>query len=543
MAGVCALLLVALLQRGEGGGGGAGATSAPPRSRDDSIAEQVRRQLEARTVGTYQNGALLGFYSRRAFRAAWSKEHGPNRLADDLVGAIERADLDGLDPSEYHLSPIRDLLDEVRDDAANGRSSAPRRLAELDLLLSDAFLLYGSHLLAGRVNPAGLDPRWEANRRGADLATVLEDALGSRKIARALQRLAPTDDGYQRLRDALARERAIAAQGGWPRLPLGTPSPDVLRERLQLEGDWETGDSVSVAVQRFQRRHGLEPTGVVDGATRTQLNVTAEARVEQLRLNLERWRWLPQDLGRRRIIVNIAAQELDVVEDDEIVLHMRVVVGREYRRTPIFSDTVRYIVLNPNWHVPPSIAVEELIPKMQKDSTYMERFGMHLLGEGSGPDAEEIDPRSVDWSSVTADNFPYRLRQDPGRLNALGRVKIMFPNGYDIYLHDTPSRSMFSPAQRDFSHGCIRIEKPVELAIYLMKKTKWNRDAIEAALDEGTERTLYPTRPTSVHLLYWTAWADDDGTIQFREDINGADPALSAALAAPLRPIDEAKRN
>jgi murein L,D-transpeptidase YcbB/YkuD len=536
MAGVCALLLVALLQRG-----GAETSPVPPRSRDDSIAEQVRRQLEARTVPTYQNGALVGFYSRRSFRAAWSNEHGPNRLADDLVEAIGRADLDGLDPSEYHLASIRQLLDEVRDGASNARSSAPRRLAELDLLLSDAFLLYGSHLLAGRVNPAGLDPRWEANRRVADLATVLEDALGSRKIARALQRLAPTDDGYQRLRDALARERAIAAEGGWPRLPSGTPSPDVLRDRLQLEDDWEPGDSVSVALQRFQRRHGLEPTGLVDGATRAQLNVTADARVEQLRLNLERWRWLPQDLGRRRIIVNIAAQELDVVEDDEIVLHMRVVVGKEYRRTPIFSDTVRYVVLNPNWHVPSSIAVEELIPKMQKDSTYLERFGMHLLG--SGPDAAEVDPRSVDWSSVTADNFPYRLRQDPGRLNALGRVKIMFPNGYDIYLHDTPSRSMFSSAQRDFSHGCIRIEKPVELAIYLMKKTKWNRDAIEAALDEGTERTLYPTRPTSVHLLYWTAWAEEDGTIQFREDINGADPALAAALAAPLKPIEEAKRD
>jgi len=230
--------------------------------------------------------------------------------------------------------------------------------------------------------------------------------------------------------------------------------------------------------------------------------------------------------------VNIAAQELQVIEDDEVVLWMRVVVGREYKRTPVFSDTVRYIVLNPNWHVPTSIAAEELIPRIRKDSTYLERFGMRLLT--AGPDAQEVDPRTVDWSGVSADSFPYRLRQEPGRLNALGRMKFMFPNRYDIYLHDTPSRSLFSSAQRDFSHGCIRIEKPVELAVYLMKKSKWNRDEIERALDEGTERTIYLPRPVSVHLLYWTAWADEDGTIQFRADINGVDQALTAALGAPL---------
>lgn len=515
MVGVCALLLVALVQRG----------------REDSVAEQVRRRLETASVSIHASRTLLGFYSRRAFRAAWSNEHGPNRLADDLVDAIGRADLDGLDPEDYHLTRIRQLLDAVRDDAANGRPSDLGRVADLDVLLSDAFLLLGSHLLSGRVDPETLHPLWGANRRGADLATALDDALASRKIARALRRLAPTDDGYQRLREALVRERILAHLGGWPSLPSGPVSPELLQKRLELEGDWNTGggDSLSVGLRRFQQRHGLEPTGIVDSETRAELNVPAQTRVDQLRLNLERWRWLPQDLGHRRIMVNIAAQELQVIEDDEVVLWMRVVVGREYKRTPVFSDTVRYIVLNPNWHVPTSIAAEELIPRIRKDSTYLERFGMRLLT--AGPDAQEVDPSTVDWSTVRADGFPYRLRQDPGRLNALGRMKFMFPNRYDIYLHDTPSRSLFSSAQRDFSHGCIRIENPVELAAYLMKKSKWNRDEIERALDEGTERTIYLPRPVSVHLLYWTAWADDDGTIQFRADINGVDQALTTALA------------
>ena len=441
------------------------------------------------------------------------------------------------------------MLDTVREDAATGRPTDPDRLARLDLLLTDAFLLYGSHLLSGRVDPETLHPRWEATRRGADLATVLDDALASRKVARALQRLAPTQDGYRRVREALIRERAVAAKGGWPVLPPDvvlkrgdhTPAVALLRQRLRAENDlreqedgWavdaETFDAVlQNAVARFQKRHGLEVTGTVNAVTRAELNVSAETRVEQLRLNLERSRWLPQDLGRRHILVNIAAYELEVVEDDEVVLGMRVVVGKAFRRTPVFSDTVRYIVLNPNWHVPRTIAVEELIPKIQNDPSYLERFGMHLMT--SGPEAQEVDPATIDWSTVTADSFPYRLRQEPGRLNALGRIKFMFPNRYDIYLHDTPSRGLFDQAQRDFSHGCIRIEKPVDLAVYLMKKSsRWNRETIDDALDEGTERSLYLPRPIPIHLLYWTAWADEDGTIQFRSDIHGLDQPLANAL-------------
>jgi len=508
---------------------------------DDLVAARIRVRLETTAVS-------FGFYVRRSFRPAWSNEHGPNRLADELVEAIGRADLDGLDPATYHIAQIRTALSGVRDDAATGRSSDPDRLAELDLLLSDAFLLYGSHLLAGRVDPETLQPQWRANPRAADLPTVLEDALASRKIARALQRLAPTQEGYRRLRDALARERAIAASGGWPTLPeaetleRGDSSSVVatLRERLRREGDLESpgndqhsdvfDEAVEQAVKHFQTRHGLDADGMVNAPTRAELNVSADDRVEQLRLNLERWRWLPQDLGRRRILVNIAAYELQVVEDEEVVLSMRVVVGRRYKRTPIFSDTVRYIVLNPYWHVPRSIAVEDLLPKIQHDPSYLERFGMQLVDTVSR-DPQAIDPDSVDWSGVTADNFHYRINQEPGRLNALGRIKFVFPNRYDIYLHDTPSHELFEQAQRDFSHGCIRVEKPLDLAAYLMKRgSRWNREAMVRALDEGTERTIYLPRPLPIHLLYWTAWADEDGTIQFRPDINKADYPLALAL-------------
>lgn len=534
MAGVGALLLVAVLTQ---------RAAAPARTPDEQLAEQIRLREESGELRLARRATVLGFYARRAFRPAWNTEHGPNRLADDLVATLNRADLEGLSPEDYHVNEIGSLLAYVRLTTSSGRAPAPARLADLDLLLTDAFLLYGSHLLGGRVDPESLHPLWEASPRGADLATLLEAALDSRKIARALQRLAPTHEGYRRLRDALARERAYAKSGAWPVLPRGpalkrgdsSAAVALLRERLHAEGDLEKkdgdrfDDELHEAVRRFQWRHGLEQSGVVDAETFAELNVTAEARVNQIKLNLERWRWLPQHLGRRRVEVNIAAYELRVIDDDEVALRMRVVVGKAYRRTPVFSDTIRYIVLNPNWHVPKSIAVEELIPRIQKDSTYLERFGMRLLT--AGPNAEDVDPRTVDWKEITAENFPYRLRQEPGRLNALGRMKFMFPNQYDVYLHDTPSRHLFDEAQRDFSHGCIRLEMPMQLAVYLMKKSKWNQESIEQALDEGTERSIYLPRPMLVHLLYFTAWADEDGTIQFRQDINGVDQPLSRALA------------
>ena len=519
IGGVGALLLVAALTQ---------RAAAPARSSETLLAEQIRLREAAADAQLAQRATVLGFYARRAFRPAWNNEQGPNRLADDLVAALNRADLEGLNPEDYHVTEIGTLLTYVRLAAASGRTAEVERLADLELLLTDAFLLYGSHLLGGRVDPESLHPQWEASPRGADLGTLLDDALESRKIARALQRLAPTHEGYQRLREALARARAFAESGAWPVLPK-EPSVALLRERLNAEGDLD--DDLEKAVRRFQGRHGLEQTGIVDAETHAALNVTADARVNQIKLNLERWRWLPQDLGRRRIEVNIAAFELQVIDDDDVAMRMRVVVGKAYRRTPVFSDTVRYIVLNPNWHVPKSIAVEELIPRIQKDSTYLERFGMRLQTLGGGPEATDVDPRTVDWTSITAENFPYRLRQEPGRLNALGRMKFMFPNQHDVYLHDTPSRRLFEETQRDFSHGCIRLEKPIDLAIYLMKKSKWDQEALERALDEGTELSIYLPRPVPIHLLYFTAWADDDGTIQFREDINGVDQPLARALA------------
>jgi murein L,D-transpeptidase YcbB/YkuD len=231
--------------------------------------------------------------------------------------------------------------------------------------------------------------------------------------------------------------------------------------------------------------------------------------------------------------VNIAAFELEVVDDEAVVMAMRVVVGRPYDRTPVLSDTMRYLVLNPYWHVPRNIAEEELLPKVRRDPSYLARYKVRVFPI-SGPDAGEVDPTTVDWSAITPAGFPFRLRQEPGPLNALGRIKFMFLNKYHIYLHDTPARPLFEETQRDFSHGCIRIQHPIELAVYLLRQDpRWSRDALLLALEDAVDRTVPLPEPMPIHLLYWTAWADGDGTIQFRRDIHGRDPALLQALRAP----------
>ncbi len=535
------------------------APGAPADSSAALIAEKIRTRIEAACGGTdvricrvpvYASEWLPGFYVRRLYRPAWSDKRRVSRPAIDLVNAIRRADRDGLRPGDYHLAAIESLLAEVRADIRNGGVIVPGRWVELDLLLTDAFLVYGSHLLDGRVNPETLETDWVANRRGGDISAILERALAAGDVAGALSALEPPERGFQRLRQALAFLRSVAARGGWPTIPDGPnlkrgdqgPPVAALRARLRLGGDLAASaggdpgpfdEALEQAVERFQARFGLTADGVVDAATRGELNVSAQRRVEQVEVNLERWRWLPQDLGRRHIIVNIPAFDLEVVEDETVVLDMRVVVGRPYHHTPVFSDSMRYLVLNPCWEVPHEIAVKEVLPLVQRDPSYLAQQQMQVY-EGWGPDARAIDPATVDWSALTPARFPYRLSQDPGPVNALGRIKFMFPNKFNVYLHDTPARPLFAETQRDFSHGCIRIQKPLDLALYLLRQDpKWSRETLLRALDEARDRSVPLPEPMPIHVLYWTAWADADGTIEFRPDIYGQDPPLLTALRSP----------
>jgi murein L,D-transpeptidase YcbB/YkuD len=517
------------------------------RNRIESAGVPLKLTVDDESV--YAAVALPAFYERRAYRPAWTHKKGVLPDAKALLNAIQKAEEQGLWSVDYHLSKIEGLLSGTR---TIFKLPNPRLLVDLDLLLTDAFLIYGSHLVSGRINPERIDPQWFASRREVDLVQVLESALRSAEIEKALNSLLPMHPGYGRLRRALAHYRKITADGGWPSVPTdlqakkgdqGDQIP-ILRQRLAAEGFIEkatTGhntlfdEELEKVLKQFQIQNGLEPDGVLGKQTSKALNISAEERSRQIIVNMERWRWLPKDLGNRYILVNIAGFSLDVIENQQPVMDMRIVAGKPYRRTPVFSDKVTYLVMHPYWGVPKSIAVKDILPKVKKDPSFLVRQKFKIF-RGRGSTTKEIDTGTIDWQAVTAANLNFWFRQEPGPQNALGRIKFMFPNQFDVYLHDTPSQELFAKARRDFSSGCIRIEKPLELAEYLLKDHPgWPSQKIRAALtgDERVEKTIKLGEPVDIHILYWTVWIGKDDLIHFGPDIYDRDKTLDEALQEP----------
>ena len=530
--------------------------SAPP---PDDVGPLLRTRIEAArhgspaalTVGDERIRAqqlVAQHYRRTGFEPSWSDADGPIAKVDSLIAVLQEAPRDGLHPADYLVAPIDSLVRRLRTQTGPGPHE--RALADLDLLCTDAFFRYATHLLHGRVDPSTLAPSWTLDRRQTDLPQHLQQALDTGTLRAALSRLRPPRPEYTALRDALAQYRTIAERGGWPALPEGPPLKEgmrddrvpVLRERLQMTGDlrdpasapdrFRFDDTLRQAVGRFQERHGLRADGILGPATRKALNVPVDTRIRQITVNLERMRWLPPDLGTPRVVVNIADSWLRVVEEDDTVpLQMRVVVGTSYRKTPVFSDRISYLVFSPYWHVPRRIAVEDKLPLFQRNPALFTRLGYEAF-RGWGADAVRVDPSTIDWKALSPDDFPYRLRQKPGPANALGRVKFMFPNPHDIYLHDTPTRGHFHRSQRAFSSGCIRVEYPVELAEYLLQHNAgWTTERIEAAMDAPDERGVILRRSVPIHLLYWTAWVEDN-RLHFRPDVYDRDEAMAAALTS-----------
>jgi murein L,D-transpeptidase YcbB/YkuD len=516
---------------------------------DGFLPDRVRAVLRARieggqpTAGLCSESQVIRFYEARAFAPAWVGEKGPTSSAHALRRAIAASDRDGLTPADYHLPELDRLLA-----SADGGAADADQLATLDLLLTDAFITYGLNLSAGRVDPHRIRAAWFSRLDRPDVVGALEGALASGRVEETLAGLAPPHPGYARLRDALARYRAVVREGGWREVPggrklvRGMSGKEVaaLRARLAAEGylprQGAAADHFDAelegALRRFQRAYGLVPDGEAGPETLAAMNVPADARLRRIAVNLERWRWLPRDLGPHHILVDVAGFRLEVVENGRTVLGMRVVVGRHTRSTPSFNGEMTHLILNPYWHVPRSIAVKDKLPVIQKDPHYLEKEGMVLFRKERGT-IHRVDPGTVNWSAVTPASFDYSIRQEPGPKNALGRVKFMLPNPWDVYLHDTPSQELFTKRARAFSSGCIRIAKPMDLAEHLLREDpRWPREKILAAVDEGKTRVIYLRRPVPVYLLYWTAWAKENGTVEFRRDLYGRDPVVDHELCA-----------
>jgi L,D-transpeptidase YcbB len=498
---------------------------------------------------------IPAFYAQRSYRPAWISGGTLLPSATQLLSVIEAAGEEGLRPEDYHLGQLKELMTPASKANPGDRNKELAALRDLDLLLTDAFLLLGSHLLSGRVNPETLDPTWETHSPGTDLAVVLKDALEKSDIAASFSSLTPPRDGYRRMKKALAAYRKLSEIHAPPPIPPG-PSLKLgnrdnripaVRDRLVFWGDRpeaskpETPElfdwALDAALRRFQTRHGIEADGVLGAKTLIALNCPAADRLSQIEINMERWRWIPRHLGTQYILVNTADFSLRLVAGLETLMEMRVVAGRPAQLTPVLSGEINYLVINPYWHVPHSIAVRDILPKLRKNPEYLREQHITVLA-GWSENAPEISPESVDWKSISDHNFRYRLRQEPGPKNSLGRIKFMFPNKFGVYLHDTPSRGLFKKTTRGFSSGCIRIEKPMDLAAYLLRDTReWNYEAIAAQIESGETRVIQVNPAMPVHLLYWTAWVDENNTVQFREDVYGRDNCLKTILAerAPLR--------
>jgi murein L,D-transpeptidase YcbB/YkuD len=489
---------------------------------------------------------LPGFYRSREYFPAWVDDFGMTAAGGHLLDLLRSADEHGLCPEDYHLTRIEAVVELAADYRRYGILFDPVYMARLDLLLTDAFLLYAAHLVEGRVDPDEVHEGWRARPRKVDLVWLLSNALTGDRVVPVLADIAPPHPGYLLLREELERYRRISALGGWPGVPAGPvlragdtdPRLPWLRLRLLasndlLEHEVAGGElfdkETAAALVRFQQRHGLHGDGVLGPKTLAALNVSVEARIRQIELNLERWRWLPKDLGDRCVVVNIADFQLAVMEGTQTVMTMPVVVGTAYRKTPVFSARMSHLIFAPYWNVPKTILREDKLPLIKANPGFLREHHFEMV-RGEGENMVEVDPASIRWAQMKAENFPGVLRQKPGPWNPLGRVKFMLPNPFDVYLHDTPDKRLFGRDARTFSSGCIRLERPVELATHLLGDSGWSRQMVLEAMAASEPLRVSLGKPLPVHILYWTAWVDEEGRLQFRDDIYLRDLDLDRAL-------------
>ncbi|RDD63532.1 L,D-transpeptidase family protein [Ferruginivarius sediminum] len=521
---------------------------ASPQAFASELRDLIESRIEAGLAGNgdmvwsqddgERGAALSRFYAERDHAPLWVGEDGALPKSGVLLSVLRNAEAEGLRSQAYAPGRIARLID----------TRTPRELARLELLLSHTLLIYASDLRHGRLRPEMVAPDLAAQPPSQDISRILRGAANADDPAGYLKDLAPANPGYHRLRRALTTYRRIAAADGWPRvsdgrwLESGMRGREVatLRRHLQATGDLTVtssdpeffGLALKQAVERYQARHGLKSDGVVGPRTRAQLEIPVETRIRQIEINMERWRWMPDDLGERYVLVNLAGFEVELVESGATSLYMRAVVGRPYRKTPVFSDRITYVELNPTWTVPPTIMRKDVLPKVRQDVGYLAEHNMQVYA-GWSAEAPRVDPTKVDWAALDPRRIPYRFVQAPGPKNPLGRVKFMFPNRFHVYLHDTPQRDLFLQAQRTFSSGCIRVDKPMELLDHLLAgQAEWDRARVQAVLKSGKTTRVPLKHSLPIHLIYATAWIGEGGTIHFRDDVYGRDELVDQALSA-----------
>lgn len=470
-------------------------------------------------------------YAKNGYRPIWITRDGSNARAEAMVEVLNLSYEDGLHPEDYDAFELFQKLGAT--DTAG--------LADLEIHLSTAAVSYAQHMNAGRLSPRKVNREIVIYPEAVSADTILSNMRKTSSLKAYLRLLAPTTPRYERLRNALAVYRRIEANGGWSKIPAGQtlkpgmadPRISALSRRLVEAGVLRNppsgliyGPRIVDAVKQFQERSGITPDGVIGPGTLAELNRPVSERIVTMEVNMERNRWMQNDFGPYHIFANLADQVVKVVKNGDTIHAEIIQVGQPYHRTPVFTDEMEYIEINPYWNVPSSIAVNEYLPKLRRNPGVLAAQNIALLSNGN-----RVSASAVNWSNYGKGNFPFRLRQEPGPGNALGRIKFMFPNEFNVYMHDTPSKSKFNATQRYFSHGCLRLRDPLKMAEILLASEGWNRARIDNVVASGKRTVVSLKQKIPVHVVYLTSWVNKDGSVHFRKDVYGRDKILEDALA------------
>lgn len=485
---------------------------------------------------------MLKFYGRRNYQLAWSEKGVFLPQASMFVNLLPLAYEEGVKPARFKGQKIRDAFNTAEEYERKDTEDAIAMRKYTDLLLSAAYFKYSRDIWKGTIDPD--DINWHVDEKKVKYGKTLDFILESdEKNENPFVSFGPLHPEYNELKKKLAEYREMSLkEGAWPVIELGKKKRLVkgdtsgaviaLKKRLIASKDLRSkgnqsnlfDEETEEAVKVFQWRHGLKEDGIVGGETLRIMNISLDNRIRQIILNMERWRWVPKFTSSNYLMINIPEYKLYIYENDKVAWDMNVIVGKAIHNTPIFNDEVEYVVMSPHWNVPKSIALNEIIPILRRNPAYLDHENMEVFYRG-----KQVSPYGVSWANVNAGNYDhYMIRQRPGASNALGWVKFLFPNNFNVYLHDTPMDHLFSQQDRGFSHGCIRLEEPVKLAHYLLRNDPdWTPERIEEGIYAGKEKFVRLKKKVPVYIVYFTTWIDDDGIIHFREDIYGHDKRLA----------------
>lgn len=476
-------------------------------------------------IPKYISKTVFNYYQDNSFKPYWINDSKTNKSASSYLLFLKNIEMIGLDSNDYLYDEIKSRLSEKR--------KGPDSYAGFDVILTTSFVELCSDLLNGKKY------KYLSNNQKNSVLTTLKKTTRKKNFDEILINFSPNLPVYNNLIIALSKYEGIKSSGGWPTITYGgklkkgqkDPRIKILKKRLSIPGYLDNAylnnsdffdNNVERAVRNFQKRHGLYEDGVVGENTLFELNVPVEKRIQQIKLNIQRLRQLPKELGNRYILVNVSNYHLYGIENNNVVLSMKVIVGKPKWNTPIFEETMSYVVLNPKWNIPQSIFKDDILPRIKSDPEYLAKENIIII-DGWGSNSTTIDSELIEWDNIDPDKFNYRLQQTQGPANPLGRIKFIFPNNHNVYLHDTPNKGYFYRSRRNLSHGCIRVEKPLDLAEFVFNNKSFTQEKIIELINLGETKYVDLPIPIPVVIQYFTAWADTDGTVSFSRDVYNLD--------------------